>query len=375
MQSGDDVPGSGNGGTLTLVAHHLKDQSFQNAVGPRGQAFKHQVDIGCDLLTRRADAGHFEVELKLRAQSKEGGALVFSMELTYAGLFRLQNIPEDAVQAALLVQAPTLLFSYARDIMAETLQKSGMPALKLAAMDFAALYRADTGTEPSGNIAVATAVAAQPAVQPEIHQLFATSIYAAPLGVSLHAELEAACLKLAQEDEAGRIWSKMGLRGGYTSFASILDLPRRDPAFAALVENLDRHVAAFVRAVEFDMQGRRLVLDSIWVNVLQESASHPAHIHQHSALSGTYYVSVPPGGAAIHFEDPRMGLMMAAPPRSQTARPENRDFISMRPKAGNLFLWESWLRHGVEPHDDKSPRISISFNYKAEAIAKNALGN
>jgi protein-export chaperone SecB len=371
MQSGNPA-GSGNGGSLTLVSHYLKDKSFQNAGGPSGLVSQRQIDLGYDLVTRRADAEHFEVELKLRAKPRDGGAPVFLLEVTYAGLFRLQNIPADSVQSALLVDAPALLFAYVRDIAADTLQKAGLPPLKLDIVDFAALYRADTGMEPSRNIALVHAGTAPPALQPEIREMFATSIYGAPLGVSLHTELEAACLKLAAEDESGRTWSKSGLFRGYTSHASIYDLPSRAPVFAALIEAIDRHVAAFARAVEFDMQGRRLVLDSIWVNVLQEDGSHPAHIHPHAAVSGTYYVSVPAGAGAIYFEDPRAGLMMSAPPRAATARPENREVVAMRPKAGNLFLWESWLRHGVEPHTDKSPRISISFNYKVELAAKNA---
>jgi uncharacterized protein (TIGR02466 family) len=106
---------------------------------------------------------------------------------------------------------------------------------------------------------------------------------------------------------------------------------------------------------------------------MQEEGVHPAHIHPHAAVSGTYYVSVPPGGASIYFEDPRIGLMMAAPPRTKNARLENRGLVTTRPKAGNLLLWESWLRHGVESHGDKSPRISISFNYKLEAAVKSGL--
>jgi protein-export chaperone SecB len=363
MESGDNLAGSGKGATLTLVGHYLKDKSFKNAGGPSGLVSQRQIDVVYDLLTRRADAEHFEVELRLRAKPREGGTPAFLLEVTYAGLFHLQNIPAEAVQSALLVDAPMMLFPYVRDIAAETLQKGGMPPLKLDSMDFAALYQAETGTEPVKNVALVSAIAARPAHQPEIREVFATSIYGAPLGVPLHTGLESACLKLAAEDEAGRAWSKAGFFRGYTSHASIYDLPSRAPIFAALVENIDRHVAAFARAVEFDMQGRQLVLDSIWVNVLQEDGSHPAHIHPHAAVSGTYYVSVPAGAAAIYFEDPRAGLMMSAPPRAMTARLENRDLVAMRPKAGNLFLWESWLRHGVEPHRDKSPRISISFNY------------
>jgi protein-export chaperone SecB len=327
------------------------------------------MDLTYDLATRRTDGELFEVALTLRVTPKSGGAPAFHLELTYVGFFRLENVPADAVQSALFVDAATLLFPHVRDIVADTVQKGGMPALKLEAIDFAGLYRAETGTEPSRNITLASVITAPPALQPEIREMFATSIYGAPLGVSLHTELEAACLKLASEDAAGRAWSKSGLYRGYTSHASIYDLPRRAPVFATLVEHIDRHIAAFARAVEFDMQGRRLVLDSIWVNVLQEDGAHPAHIHPHAAVSGTYYVSVPPGAGAIFFEDPRAGLMMSAPPRAATVRLENREVVAMRPRAGNLLLWESWLRHGVEPHIDKSPRISISFNYRAELAA------
>ncbi len=365
MTNGDTSTGS----SLTLVSHYLKDKSFKNAGGPSGLVSQRQIDLSYDLVNRPADAEHFEVELKLRAKPRDGGAPVFLLEVTYAGLFRLQNVAADAVQSALFVDAPTLLFGYLRDIAADTIQKAGMPPLNLDTVDFAALYRAETGTEPSRITMLAHAAAVPPALQPEIHQTFATSIYGAPLGVSLHTELESACLKLAAEDEAGRAWSKAAHFRGYTSHGSIYDLPSRAPVFAALVEHLDRHVAAFAQAVEFDMQGRRLVLDSIWVNVLQEDGSHPAHIHPHAAVSGTYYVSVPAGAAAIYFEDPRAGLMMSAPPRVTTARLENRDLVALRPKPGNLFLWESWLRHGVEPHSGNSPRISISFNYKVELTA------
>ncbi len=369
MNSAENVTGSGDGGSLILVGHYLKDQSFKNAGGPSGLASRRQVDMGCELVTRRADDENFEVALKLRAQSSEAGTPMFVLELTYAGLFRLQNIPPDAVQSALLVDAPAVLFGYAREIMADILQKGGLPPAKLDVMDFAALYQADTGIAPARNISVVNAASLPVAQKPEIHHLFATSLYGAPL----QSELEAACLKLAAEDEAGRAWSKTARYRGYTSFASIQDLLGRAPVFAALVANLDRHIAAFSQAVEFDMQGRRLVLDSIWVNVMLEEGVHPAHIHPHAAVSGTYYVSVPQGGASIYFEDPRMGLMMAAPPRTKDPRLENRANVTTQPKAGNLLLWESWLRHGVESHGDKSPRISISFNYKIEAAGKSGV--
>jgi uncharacterized protein (TIGR02466 family) len=109
--------------------------------------------------------------------------------------------------------------------------------------------------------------------------------------------------------------------------------PWRVPAFADLVKRLDRHVAAFAAEVDFDLK-RRLKLDSIWINVLAPGGVHTGHIHPHSAVSGTYYVAVPAGAGAIRFEDPRLPLMMAAPPRKAKARPENRLFATAAPQAG-----------------------------------------
>ncbi len=88
-----------------------------------------------------------------------------------------------------------------------------------------------------------------------------------------------------------------------------------------------------------------------------------AHIHPHSAISGTYYVSVPVGASAIRFEDPRLGFMMAAPMRKPSARRENRAFVDFAPKAGSVLLWESFLRHEVPVNRARTPRISVSFNY------------
>jgi uncharacterized protein (TIGR02466 family) len=74
-------------------------------------------------------------------------------------------------------------------------------------------------------------------------------------------------------------------------------------------------------------------------------------------------VSVPPSADVIKFEDPRLGLMMAAPPRKAGARRENRTFITVAPKPGTVLLWESWLRHEVPVNRSRKDRISLSFNY------------
>jgi len=190
--------------------------------------------------------------------------------------------------------------------------------------------------------------------------LFVTKLYRGRIAAP--QDLEKTCLAIAAEDKAGQRWSKSHGYGGYTSYASLNDLTRRASIFADLERAIAKQVAAFARELQFE--SGRLKLDSLWINVMKKGAVHTPHIHPQSAISGTYYVTAPPGSGAIRFEDPRLGLMMAAPPRKTNARPENRNFVDVTPKPGMLLLWESWLRHGVEPNAARGQRISVSFNYR-----------
>ena len=193
--------------------------------------------------------------------------------------------------------------------------------------------------------------------------LFATRLYQARLASGRNVMLEKTCLGLAAEDKAGRRWAREHGYGGYTSYASLNDLTRRASVFAELEADITRHVARFARDVDFDLGGRKLKLDSLWVNVMEKGAIHGPHLHPHAAVSGTYYVTVPDKAGSIRFEDPRLAMLMAAPPKKKTARLQNQSFVSIAPRPGMLLLWESWLRHGVEPNAARKPRISISFNY------------
>lgn len=196
-----------------------------------------------------------------------------------------------------------------------------------------------------------------------MEKLFVTTLYRADIAraARLNAELEKTCLVIAREDRAGRRWAKEHNYRGYTSYASLDDLPRRAPVFAELVAHLDQHAAKFARALDFART--KLKLDSLWINVMDRGAVHTAHIHPHSAISGTYYVALPKGASAIRFEDPRLGLMMAAPQKRERAARENQQFVSIAPKPGTVLLWESWLRHEVPLNGAQGKRISVSFNY------------
>lgn len=168
---------------------------------------------------------------------------------------------------------------------------------------------------------------------------------------------------LADEDAAGQAWCKAHGYGGYTSYASLDDLPTRASVFADLKRKLDRHARSFAQDLAFDLGRARLVMDSLWVNVLRPGATHSGHIHPHSVISGTFYVRVPRGASSLKVEDPRLPLMMAAPPRRADAPEGQQSFVYLHPEPGTVLMWESWLRHEVPANAARSERISISFNY------------
>ena len=186
--------------------------------------------------------------------------------------------------------------------------------------------------------------------------LFATQLYETELGDErLLDDLAHSIRALARDDEAGRRWSNEHHYAGYTSYASLNDLPKRDPAFSDLAKLLTRHAATFAAECGFDL-GRKPKLDSLWANLLKSGGQHSGHIHPHSIISGTLYVDVPRGSGAIRFEDPRLPLMMAAPQLLES-------FVTVKPRAGLLLMWESWLRHEVLAGSGRGERLSISFNF------------
>jgi uncharacterized protein (TIGR02466 family) len=197
--------------------------------------------------------------------------------------------------------------------------------------------------------------------------LFVTRLYRAALsekGKRIDMdELHASCLAIADDDEAGQAWCEANGYPGYTSYASLNDLPWRFPAFKALVPVLDAHVAAFAGELAFDLGERKLKLDSLWINILPEGGSHAAHIHPHSVISGTLYVAMPEGASAIRFEDPRLPMLMHAPTRTKDAPQALQPFVKVAPAVGEVLLWESWLRHDVPLNMSDDERISVSFNY------------
>jgi uncharacterized protein (TIGR02466 family) len=192
-----------------------------------------------------------------------------------------------------------------------------------------------------------------------IRALFPTLLYQAPLSRPANRRFAESvadeCRALAASDAAGQRWSARHYLGGYTSYGSLDRLHRVSSVFAALAKRLDRHVRAFAGRLGYDLAGRSLAMTDCWVNVMPAGVVHSLHLHPTSFISGTYYVAVPKGAGALKVEDPRLSRMMAAPPR--------RAHLSVPARAGDVVLFESWLRHEVPPARYAGERISISFNY------------
>jgi len=199
-----------------------------------------------------------------------------------------------------------------------------------------------------------------------IRALFPTLIYQAPLARPADRRfaetLADECRALAASDAAGQRWSARHYLGGYTSYGSLDRLHLVSSVFATLKKRLDPHVAVFARRLRYDMAGRTLAMSDCWVNVMPAGVVHSLHLHPTSFISGTYYVAVPKGAAALKVEDPRLSRMMAAPPRQA--------HVSIPARAGHVILFESWLRHEVPPARFAGDRISISFNYAWNAKSR-----
>ncbi len=200
-----------------------------------------------------------------------------------------------------------------------------------------------------------------------VRSLFPTLIYSARLqargAAAFNRELLKEARQIRDQDLEGRRWSARRYPGGYTSYGSLCHLQKMSSTFGRLEQKLRRHLNAYVRSLELDMTGRTLAMTDCWVNVMPKQVVHGLHLHPLATISGTYYVQTPRGSAGLKLEDPRLDRFMAAPPRRHDASPEHQPWVTVPAVAGNVVLFESWLRHEVPPNPGSGERVSISFNY------------
>jgi preprotein translocase subunit SecB len=130
---------------LQIITQYVRDLSFENiaaqkATAPEGQPDV-RVQVNLDVKQRPTD--RFEVAIKLKIDSKIGEAQIFILELDYAGLFVIQNVPAEQLHPLLMIECPRLIFPYVRRIVGDVTRDGGYPALNLEQIDFLTLYRSE----------------------------------------------------------------------------------------------------------------------------------------------------------------------------------------------------------------------------------------
>ncbi len=127
-----------------VLAQYVKDLSFENPNAPRSMAPSAQqptINIQVAVDAAPLSATDFEVTLRIEGKAEAQGLVLFSFELVYCGVFRLQNVPADSMQPMVLIECPRLLFPFAREIVATATRNGGFPPLMLEPIDFVALFR------------------------------------------------------------------------------------------------------------------------------------------------------------------------------------------------------------------------------------------
>jgi preprotein translocase subunit SecB len=142
---------------IGVLAQYVKDLSFENPHAPRSMAPSSQqpaINIQINVDAAPMSETDVEVTLRLEGKAESQGMMLFSIELVFCGVFRIQNVPADSLQPVVLIECPRLLFPFAREIIANVTRNGGFPPLLLEPVDFVALYRqrmaaqAGQGTQP-----------------------------------------------------------------------------------------------------------------------------------------------------------------------------------------------------------------------------------
>ncbi len=153
----------GNGADTTpqiaLISQYVKDLSFENPNAPAAYQWQDQpqIDVQFNIGAEKVADDVVEVSLKIEVKATAPEGTAFAVELLYAGLFGMRNMPDDQMQPFLLAEAPRLLFPFARRVLADAIRDGGFPPLLLDPIDFGALYLQQaqqleaTAGEPAGN--------------------------------------------------------------------------------------------------------------------------------------------------------------------------------------------------------------------------------
>ncbi len=141
-REGAEAQQQGGEPQLSVLGQYLKDLSFENPNAPQVLSLQAQPEIRINVNVNANQMGEndYEVILELEAHAEHEKQVIFHVELAYAGIFRLLNIPQEMLGAAVLIECPRMLFPFARRILADATRDGGFPPLMLDPIDFAAMY-------------------------------------------------------------------------------------------------------------------------------------------------------------------------------------------------------------------------------------------
>ena len=129
---------------LNVLAQYTKDLSFENPNAPGSLAPQQQqpaINIQINVGVQQLAETDYEVSLKLEGKAESAGTVLFAFDLTFAGVFRVQNVPAQTLQPLIMIECPRLLFPFAREIVATAVRNGGFPPLLLDPVDFVSLYQ------------------------------------------------------------------------------------------------------------------------------------------------------------------------------------------------------------------------------------------
>ena len=132
---------------IGVLMQYVKDFSFENPNAPRSLSPSDTppaINIQINVIVQQLTQTDYEVALKLEGKADSAGTVLFAFELTFAGVFRVQNVPAETIQPLVMIECPRLLFPFAREIVANAVRNGGFPPLLLDPVDFVALYQQRT---------------------------------------------------------------------------------------------------------------------------------------------------------------------------------------------------------------------------------------
>jgi preprotein translocase subunit SecB len=144
MTNGNGAPQEGAPPQLNVLAQYTKDLSFENPNAPgslQQQQQQHAINIQINVQANNLAQNEFEVTLHIEGKAENGGKVLFSFDLAYAGVFRIVNVPQENLHPLVMIECPRLLFPFAREIIATSVRDGGFPPLMLDPVDFVGLYR------------------------------------------------------------------------------------------------------------------------------------------------------------------------------------------------------------------------------------------